>query len=89
MTPSNPPPQTSAERSARKAATRRQVSSDFLYWVHEARKIITDHFPAERNEPHNALVVSTARTLMMAESLTEIEHVLDDIRLALENPKRS
>ena len=46
-------------------------------------------FPSERTEPHNALVINTARTLMLADRLGGIETSLEEIRSALENENKT
>ena len=65
------------------------VTADFLHWVTVAREIVADHFPSERTEPHNQMVIDTARSLMMAESLGAIQMTLEGIRNALAHSKES
>ncbi len=48
-----------------KAGQRQDVTDDFLHWIKVAREFVADHFPAERTEPHNQMVIDTARTLML------------------------
>ncbi len=68
---------------------RQEISSEFLHWINIARELIADHFPAERAEPHNAMVIDTARTLMLADRLGEIETTLEGIREALRTSKET
>ncbi len=68
---------------------RHAVEADFLHWVSVAREIVADHFPAERAEPHNQMVIDTARSLMIAERLGDIETTLEGIRDALAHSKES
>ena len=43
-----------------------EMSKEFLHWITIARELVADHLASERTEPHNALVINTARTLMLA-----------------------
>lgn len=70
-------------------ATDKDMAADFLHWVSISRQIIADHFPSERAEPHNAMVVETARSLMLAHRLGQIETTLEGIQQALESSKES
>ncbi|MEZ5777856.1 MAG: hypothetical protein R3E44_05795 [Paracoccaceae bacterium] len=67
------------------ARDRRQqaVTDDFLHWIAVARELVADHFPSERAEPHNALVIDTARSLMLAHRLGGIEATLEGMKQAL------
>ena len=65
------------------------MSKEFLHWITVARELVADHFPSERTEPHNALVINTARTLMLADRLGGIETTLARIESALENAKKT
>lgn len=66
-----------------------KMSTEFLHWITIARELVADHFPSERTEPHNALVINTARTLMLADRLGEIDTTLEGIQSALENAKEA
>ena len=66
-----------------------EMSNEFLHWITIARELVADHFPSERTEPHNALVINTARTLMLADRLGAIETSLEEIQLAIGNVKKT
>ncbi|MCB2127065.1 MAG: hypothetical protein H6897_04170 [Rhodobacteraceae bacterium] len=68
---------------------RETVQADFLHWVAVARDIVTDHFPSERTEPHNQMVIDTVRSLMIAERLGTIETTLEGLRQVLAHSKES
>ncbi|MCB6179676.1 hypothetical protein LHP98_16255 [Rhodobacter sp. Har01] len=70
-------------------ARRKAVADDFLLWVTLARQVVADHFPAERTEPHNQMVIDTARSLMIADRLGQIETSLEGLRAALALSKES
>ncbi|MDT8856982.1 hypothetical protein RNZ50_18475 [Paracoccaceae bacterium Fryx2] len=70
-------------------AQRRAVADEFLQWITLARRIIADHFPAERSEPHNQMVVDTARSLMLAQRLGQTESTLEGLRVALVQTKEN
>ena len=72
-----------------KTAQRQDITDDFLHWIKVAREIVADHFPSERTEPHNLMVIDTARTLMLADRLGTIETTLEGLRTALETSKES
>lgn len=65
------------------------IPDQFLEWIVEARTLVDDNFPNERASAHNALVLETAKSMMMMHQLSEIEVPIDDIRYALENPTGS
>ena len=66
------------------AAERQAVADEFLHWVSVARRVVGDHFPAERTEPHNQMVIDTARSLMIADRLGRVETSLRGLRAALD-----
>ena len=66
-----------------------EMSKEFLHWITIARELVADHLASERTEPHNALVINTARTLMLADRLGGIETSLEEIRSALENENKT
>jgi len=65
------------------------IPGQFYEWIAEARVLIDDNFPNERASAHNALIIETAKSMMMMHQLSEIEVSIDDIRYALENPAGS
>jgi len=69
------PPSRDGERQA--------VAEEFLHWVSVARQVVADHFPAERTEPHNMMVIDTARSLMLADRVGRVETSLQGLHAAL------
>ena len=65
------------------------VADEFLHWVGIARQLVSEHFPSERAEPHNQTVIDTARSLMLADRLGQIETSLQGLRAALPPAKES
>ena len=65
------------------------IPKQFLEWIIMARELVDDNFPNETASAHNALVLETAKSMMMMHQLSEIEMSVDDIRYALENPAGS
>ena len=70
-------------------AERQAVADDFLHWVSVARKVVADHFPSERTEPHNMMVIDTARSLMLADRLGRVETSLQGLHATLPRTKES
>ncbi len=65
------------------------IPEQFYEWIVKARELIDANFPNERASAHNALIIETAKSMMMMHQLSEIEVSIDDIRYALENPAGS
>lgn len=65
------------------------IPEQFYEWVVAARELIDANFPNERASAHNALIIETAKSMMMMHQLSEIEVSIDDIRYGLENPAGS
>ncbi len=66
-----------------------EIPEQFYEWIIKARTLVDDNFPNERASAHNALIIETAKSMMMMHQLSEIEVSVDDIRYALENPTGS
>ncbi|MBK6467620.1 MAG: hypothetical protein IPL38_10940 [Rhodobacter sp.] len=71
------------------ATDRHAIAADFLQWIIVARSLVGDHFPSERAEPHNQLVIDTARSLMLSARLGAIETTLKGLNAALSHSKES
>ncbi|PIE16352.1 MAG: hypothetical protein CSA68_02700 [Rhodobacterales bacterium] len=68
---------------------RASISKEFYHWVAEARSLVEAHFPNESASAHNALIIETAKAMMLMHKLDLISFTVDDIRVALENPSWS
>jgi len=79
--------QTRAPKTSKRR--KKKIPSQFLEWISAARELVDAHFPNEVSSAHNALIIETAKSMMMMHKLGEIEMSIDDIRYALENPTGS
>jgi len=75
----------STENKPTEAQTQRKndIPSQFYEWIVEARKLVDAHFPNEVSSAHNAMIIETAKSMMM-HKLGEIEMAVSDIVFELE-----
>ena len=64
---------------------RNDIPSQFYDWIVEARKLVDQHFPNEVSSAHNAMVIETAKSMMMMHKLGEIEMAINDIVFELDD----
>ena len=64
---------------------RNDIPAQFYEWIVEARKLVDQHFPNEVSSAHNAMVVDTAKSMMMMHKLGEIEMAINDIVFELDD----
>ena len=64
---------------------RNDIPSQFYEWIVEARKLVDAHFPNEVSSAHNAMVVETAKSMMMMHKFGEIEMAINDIVFELDD----
>ncbi len=64
---------------------RNDIPAQFYEWITEARKLVNQHFPNEVSSAHNAMVIETAKSMMMMHKLGEIEMAINDIVFELDD----
>lgn len=79
------------ENKPTEAQTKRKndIPEQFYDWIVEARKLVNQHFPNEVTSAHNAMVIETAKSMMMMHKLGEIEMAINDIVFELDDREES
>ncbi len=61
------------------------IPAQFYEWIVEARMLVDQHFPNEVSSAHNAMILETAKSMMMMHKLGEIEMAINDIVFEMED----
>ena len=61
------------------------IPAQFYEWIVEARTLVDQHFPNEVSSAHNAMILETAKSMMMMHKLGEIEMAINDIVFEIED----
>ncbi len=61
------------------------IAHEFLEWVFHARELVDAHFPNDASSAHSAMIIETAKSMMMMQKMGEIKKSVHDMSLALEN----
>ncbi len=69
-------------------ALREVETTELLEWIQTARKLVDVHFPRESAAANSAMVLDTARTLMIADRLDAVGASLRQLNRTLESTKR-
>ncbi len=61
------------------------IAHEFLEWIFHARELVDAHFPNDTSSAHSAMIIETAKSMVMMQKMSEIKKSVHDMSLALEN----